>query len=261
MTKADSLEIARLAIAPRDPSRVDYGMVLAAGRGTRLGALGRQTPKALLEVGGEFLIDQALAALEVAGAVGAVVNASHLKKQIQSHLIKAQPPLPVQLSLEEEPLETGAGIVKALPLLGSSPFFAVNVDIWWAGSLAAGLETLKKAWRPDAMDVLLLVLPTVRANGYVGKGDFYMDGIGRLARKHEAETAPFLFTGAQILHPRAFIDPPDGTFSLNKIYDRAATAGRLFGVSHSGGWLDVGTPSRLAQARALADENNQPSLL
>ncbi|MEK9905835.1 MAG: NTP transferase domain-containing protein, partial [Rhodospirillales bacterium] len=64
MTEADTLDIARLAIAPRDISRVDYGMVLAAGRGTRLGALGRQTPKALLEVGGEFLIDQALAALE-----------------------------------------------------------------------------------------------------------------------------------------------------------------------------------------------------
>ena len=257
----ESTEVALSNFAPSVSSQIKCGMILAAGRGTRLGALGRQTPKALLEVGGEALVDQALAGLAAANVKEVVINASHLKNQIEAHLKKTIKTPTVQLSLEEEPLETGGGVLKALPLLDRAPFFAINVDTWWARTLASGLEALKQAWRPETMDALLLVLPTVRATEYVGRGDFMMDGIGRLTRKNESETVPFLFTGAQILHPRAFADPPDGAFSLNEIYDRAASSGRLFGVSHWGRWQDVGTPTRLAQARAMADDYRQASLL
>jgi MurNAc alpha-1-phosphate uridylyltransferase len=253
--------IARLVLEPTAPTDVDVGMVLAAGRGTRLGALGRQRPKALMDVGGETLLDQALHGLAAGGVKRAVVNAAHLKEQIVDHLGGRTESLPIAVSEEDEPLETGGGVVKALPLLGEAPFFAVNADIWWADSLAQGLTALKLAWRPAAMDVLLLVLPTMRASGYEGRGDFYMDGVGALTRKHEAETAPFLFTGTQLLAPDAFKDAPAGAFSLNEIYDRAATAGRLFGISHSGGWTDVGTPARLAAARGAADPARQPRLL
>lgn len=257
----DRAEIARLALAPAPPAQIEVGMVLAAGKGTRLGPLGRSQAKALLEVGGEALLDQALAGLAAAGVRRAVANAAHLKEQVAAHIAAKPPPLPTTLSLEDTPLETGGGVKQALPLLGDDPFFVVNADVWWEGSLPRGLAAMKAVWRPAAMDVLLLLLPTMRAPGYGGRGDFYMDGVGALRRKHEAETAPFVFTGAQILTPAALADMPDGAFSLNAVYDRAQANGRLFGVAHGGGWTDVGTPQRLATARAAADPGRQPNLL
>ena len=249
------------AIAPAPSAEIEVGMVLAAGRGTRLGPIGRQTPKALLEIGGVALLDQALAGLKAAGCTRAVVNAAHLKEHVAAHLEAHPPPLPTEVSFEDEPLETGGGVLKALPLLGDAPFLAVNADIWWGSALASGLNALKRAWRPQAMDALLLTLATMRAEAYDGRGDFFMDGAGALARKHEAETAPYLFTGAQILSPSLFANPPGAAFSLNVLYDRAAAAGRLFGASHSGTWRDVGTPARLASARAAAEDASQERLL
>lgn len=264
MSEADTLdwaEIARKVLAPSPEAAIAVGMVLAAGRGARLGLLGRQCPKALLEIAGEPLLDQALHAFKTAGITRAVVNAAHLKEQIVAHLAARPAPLLTTLSLEDEPLETGGGVVHALAKLGPDPFYAVNADIWWSGALPNGLATLRRAWRPAAMDVLLLMMPTVRTASDAGRGDFFIDGIGALRRKQEQETAPFIFTGAQILTPTAFAEAPKGAFSLNKIYDRAEARGRLFGVIHSGAWADIGTPRRLATVRAAADAGRQEQLL
>lgn len=263
MSEASTLnwaDIARKVLAPTPEAAILVGMVLAAGRGARLGLLGRQYPKALLEIGGQPLLDQALHAFKAAGVTRAVVNAAHLKEQIVAHLTEQAAPLPTTLSLEDEPLETGGGVVHALNKLGPDPFYAVNADIWWSGALPNGLATLRRAWRPAAMDALLLLMPTVRADS-AGRGDFFIDGIGALRRKQEQETAPFLFTGAQILAPAAFAEAPEGAFSLNQIYDRAEARGRLFGVVHSGSWADIGTPRRLATVRAAADAGRQKQLL
>ena len=107
-----------------------------------------------MEVGGVALLDQALQGLAAAGVERAVVNAAHLKDQIVAHLNRAAPPLPVEVSLEDEPLETGGGVKQALPLLGAAPFFVVNADVWWNDTLANGLDALKSAWRPAAMDAI-----------------------------------------------------------------------------------------------------------
>lgn len=258
----DWAEIARQVLAPPSAdAKIDVGMVLAAGRGARLGALGRQTPKALLEIGGDALLDQALAGFSAIGLGRAVVNAAHLKEQIVAHLDAQPAPLPTEVSLEDAPLETGGGVVKALPLLGPKPFFAVNADVWWDGALPRALQSLQAMWRPQAMDALLLLTPTMRTRGNAVRGDFFIDGIGALRRREEQQTAPFIFTGAQVLAPAAFDDPPPGAFSLNAIYDRAEAKGRLFGVVHNGAWADVGTPERLAAIRAVADARRQAKLL
>ena len=259
----DWAEIARMVLtpAPAPETAIAVGMVLAAGRGKRLGLLGRQRAKALLEIAGEPLLDQVLRALKDASVERAVVNAAHLTEQIVAHLAARAAPLPTTLSLEDTPLETGGGVVHALAKLGPDPFYAVNADIWWSGSLSSGLATLRRTWRPAAMDALLLMMPTVRTASDAGRGDYFVDGVGALRRKQEQETAPFIFTGAQILSPSAFDNPPEGAFSLNTIYDRAEARGRLFGVVHSGAWADIGTPQRLAAVRAAADDDRQERLL
>jgi len=98
------------------------------------------------------------------------------------------------------------------------------------------------------MDALLLMSFTVDAIGYAGLGDFMMSDDGRLSRREEKCVSPFVFSGIQVLHPRLFDAAPNGAFSLNRLYDKAESEGRLFGLIHEGTWMHVGTPEGVAAA-------------
>lgn len=234
--------------------RIDRAMVLAAGRGVRLRPLTDHLPKPLVPVGGIAMLDRALDALARAGVSQAVVNVHHLALQIEARLATRKAPA-IRISREDELLETGGGIAKAISHFGTAPFFAANADIVWLDGKTPALARLDAAWDGGRMDALLLVQPVAHAVGYDGAGDFTLAGDGRLERRGAAPSAPFVFAGVQILHPRLFADAPSGAFSLNLLYDRAHQAGRLFGLAHDGGWLHVGTMDGLAAAeRALAGQ-------
>ncbi|WP_340107961.1 nucleotidyltransferase family protein [Pikeienuella sp. HZG-20] len=225
-------------------------MVLAAGFGTRMGALTAGTPKPLLRVAGRALIDHALDHLAAAGVARAVVNLHYLGAQIRRHLAGRTAP-EVVFSEEAGILETGGGVALALPLLGPEPFYTMNSDAIWTGP--APLPALAAGWDGARMAARLLLVPRAAAIGHAGAGDFFMDEAGGLTRRGAAQTAPFVFTGAQIIAPGAFKDAPEGAFSTNLIWDRLIGEGRLFGVAHAGGWVDVGTPEGLRLAEeALA---------
>jgi N-acetyl-alpha-D-muramate 1-phosphate uridylyltransferase len=226
-----------------------HAMVLAAGLGLRMRPLTQNVPKPLLEVGGATMLDQALDRLQDAGVSHVVVNTHWLPEQIEKHLESRTTPS-IVISREDDLLETGGGIAKALPLLGAAPFYAANADVVWRDGTMPALHRLAGAWIDDDMDALLLLASTVRSTGYDGYGDFLMDTVGLLERRPERVVAPFVFTGIQILHPRLFADAPDGAFSMNVLYDRALEAGRLFGIAHDGDWYHVGTPPAIAQADA-----------
>jgi len=235
-------------------ARIERAMVLAAGRGVRLRPLTDHLPKPLVPVGGIAMLDRALDALTRAGVSQAVVNVHHLAMQIEARLAGRQKPA-IHISREEELLETGGGVAKAIAHFGAEPFFAVNADIVWLDGQTPALACLAEAWNDSGMDALLLVQPVGRAVGYDGAGDFTLTDDGRLERRGAAPSAPFVFAGVQILHPRLFSGAPAGAFSLNLLYDRAHRAGRLFGLAHDGGWLHVGTMDGLAAAeRALAGQ-------
>lgn len=219
-------------------------MILAAGRGTRLASLTATTPKPLIRVGGMALIDLARRQTQAAGVCEYVVNTHHLAERVEDHVRRWQVPR-LHISREDELLDTGGGVARVLPWLGLTPFYVLNSDAVWLEPAGRSLRSLADAWREDRMDALLLLAPTVHAKGYDGRGDFTMQGDGRLARRIPATLAPFVFTGAQILSPRAFVGAPQGAFSLNRIYDRAAECGRLYGLRHEGAWIDAGTPERL----------------
>lgn len=252
--------------APVTPHRPDFvpghAMVLAAGLGLRMRPLTRNVPKPLLEVGGATMLDQALDRLEDAGVRDVVVNTHWLPEQIEKHLERRETPS-IVISREDELLETGGGIAKALPLLGTEPFYAANADVVWRDGTMPALHRLAGAWVDDDMDALLLLASTVRSTGYDGFGDFLMDPVGRLERRPERVVAPFVFTGVQILHPRLFADTPAGAFSMNVLYDSALEAGRLFGIAHDGDWYHVGTPPAIEQADAeiLEREGSRVRLL
>lgn len=225
-------------------ARFERAMVLAAGRGERMRPLTNRVPKPLIEVRGRAMLDWALDRLAAVGVTRAVVNLHHLGGQIETHLAGRKSPA-IVFSREAELLDTGGGITAALQWLGEGPFFAVNGDVVWLDGLKPALQRLAENWDESEMDALLLLHPVVAAYGYDGPGDFVMDSAGRLRRRREREVAPFVFAGLQILHPRLFAEVPQGAFSLNLLYDRAAAAKRLWGLRHDGQWFHVGTPAAL----------------
>lgn len=256
------------AEAPGDAAPVAMprtAMLLAAGLGTRLRPLTENRPKPLIDVGGRALLDFAIDRLAEAGVRRFVVNMHHLADQLEQHVLRraaTEPGLDFLLSDERaQLLDTGGGIVRALPLLRDELFFAVNADMIWLDATGNSLRDLAARWQAQAAataaggeappDALLLLHPTVSAHGYGGMGDFLMAADGRLTRRGERQVAPFLYTGVQLLHRRLFAGCTAEPFSLNRLYDRAMEHGRLFGLRHQGLWVDAGHPEGLKEARRL----------
>src|SRR3954451_8498972 len=223
-------------------------MILAAGRGTRMRPISDTIPKPLLEVEGRTLLDHAIERLALAGVERGVVNAHYKADTIATHLAGRRQPQ-VEISQEEEALENGGGVLRALPSLGET-FFVVNADVLWLDSKDYALTRLAGAFDPDCMDAVLLMQRTVTAVGYDGRGDYFLDRLGNPRRRRECEIAPYLFTGIQLLHRRAFDGLAARRFSLNLVYDKADQAGRLHAIVHDGEWFHVGTPEGLTATRA-----------
>lgn len=222
-------------------------MVLAAGLGKRMRPLTDDRPKPMVMADGRTLIDRTLDRLEEIGVREAVVNLHYLPDVLRAHLAGRATPRILWSDETAQLMETGGGIVQALPLLGTDPFAVINSDNIWLGEDV--LAPLIEAWRPEAMDALLLLVPREKAIGYERDGDFSLDE-GRLVRRGARPTAPLVFTGAQIVAPHVFTGAPGGPFSLNLIWDRIIAEGRAYGVVHRGGWCDVGTPHGLMLAEA-----------
>lgn len=223
-------------------------MVLAAGLGRRMRPITDTRPKPLVRVGGRALIDHALDRLRDAGIARAVVNVHYLGDQVIDHLSGRTGPA-ITISDEREipePLETGGGIRRALPLLGPT-FVVVNSDSLWTEGATSNLPRMLAGWRPRDMDILLL-LAARESLGYEGSGDFEMAGDGRLARRAPGGTAPLVYAGVAIMMRDLFADTPEGAFSLNVLFDRAIAAGRLYGARLDGEWLHVGTPEAIRDA-------------
>ncbi len=220
-------------------------MVLAAGLGTRMRHLTADRPKPMVPVLGRPLIDRTLDRLGEIGVGEAVVNLHYRPDMLRAHVSGRKAPGVVFSDETGLLLETGGGVAKALPLLGDAPFMVVNSDNIWIGEDA--FAPLAAGWDAGAMDALLMLVPVERAIGYSRAGDFFLGG-EKLIRRGDAPSAPYVFTGAQILSPSLFDDVPEGPFSLNLVWDRAIAAGRAFGIVHPGAWCDVGTPEGLAEA-------------
>lgn len=229
----------------------DTAMVLAAGLGKRMRPLTASQPKPLVRVGGKALIDYSLEKLEGSGIPKAVVNVHYLSDALEAHLKKRRTGLHITISDERERLlETGGGMVKAAPLL-PDPFFCLNSDNIWLDGPRDAFTELSDAWDPVRMDALLLVVPHVRAMNYKGKGDFYLDPAGQVSRRRSGRIAPFIYTGIQLVSHRLLRDAPKGAFSTNVLWQRAIEEERLYGISHTGVWFEVGEPAAIPLTEAF----------
>jgi len=215
-------------------------MVLAAGRGERMRPLTLARPKPLLEAGGTPLIVHHLRALAAAGFEDVVVNLSWLGGQIREALGDGtRHGLRIHYSDEgPEPLETGGGIFRALPLLGDGPFLVLNGDTWSDIPYVDLRERLAPA---DLAHLVLVPNPTHNADG-----DFVLER-GRIV---ETPGDRLTFSGVGLYRAELFEGCRDGVFKLAPLLRAAVRDGRVSGELHDGSWLDIGTPERLAELDA-----------
>lgn len=237
-----------------------HAIVLAAGLGTRMRPLTNTMPKPLIPVRGTPLIDYCLNWLSTAGITDAVVNTSYLAQQLEDYLGKRTAPH-IHFSREEPaPLETGGGIMKALSMLGTEPFLAMNSDAIFPPTEVHPIKRLKEAWSEE-LDFLMLLVPKANALGWEGKGDFIADEAGRIRRPNEGEDAPYIFTGVEIIHPRVFAGAPSGSFSLAKLWNARAGEGgwmkNICAVIHTGSWINVGDLEGLKMAEHYYSTGSQ----
>lgn len=226
---------------------VDTAMIMAAGKGTRMMPLTADRPKPLIEVAGVALLDHVLGHLRAAGVGKVVINAHYRAAQVEDHMATNASDFEVMISDERDLLlDTGGGLIRALPMIGDDPFLCVNADNWWTDKGENALTRLIRAWDDDAMDVLMLLVPFASAHNTQGRGDFDMDADGRLSRRKHDSNADFVWTGIQMLSKRLIVDPPSDVFSTNIFWDRAISEGRCFGLEHHGLWFDVGYPAAIA---------------
>lgn len=219
-------------------------MILAAGRGKRMRPLTDHTPKPLLRVGGKPLIVWHIERLVQAGITDLVINHAHLGTQIEQALGDGSRfGARIRYSDEGTALETAGGIAFALPWLGDAPFAVLNGDIWCdydPSRLPALAGRLQHS--PDTAHLVLVDNPE-----HNPKGDFFLHAgrvtLSALDSRHPALT----FSGIALYKPALFDDIPRGSKApLAPLLRQQATLGRVSGEHHHGGWVDVGTPQRLA---------------
>jgi N-acetyl-alpha-D-muramate 1-phosphate uridylyltransferase len=217
---------------------------LAAGFGTRMRPLTNTTPKPLIKVSGQAIIDYGFDRLREAGVNNAVVNAHYLPEQIKTWCKKQYSPHTIVSDETDAILDTGGGIVRALPSLGHDPFFVLNSDSFWIDHGKPALQRLRETWS-DEMDCLLLLCDPKHTTGYDGTGDFKIAADGRLTY----DTAnTFAYIGGYLVHPRLFKTAPTGKFSMMVLWKQAIAKGKLYGLVHNGHWLHVGTPEAIGEA-------------
>ena len=210
-------------------------MILAAGRGERMRPLTDHTPKPLLKVADKALIEYHIEGLVRAGFADIIINHAWLGEQFEQALGGGER-YGAHLMYSPEgttALETGGGIFKALPLLGSAPFVVVNGDVW---------SDYPFTRLPRNMTTLahLVLVPNPPQHP---QGDFFFaDGALR-----ESGMAKFTFSGIGMYRAELFTGCRPGAFPLAPLLRAAITQGRVSGELYEGAWYDIGTPERMEQ--------------
>lgn len=208
-------------------------MILAAGKGLRLRPITDKTPKPLIEVFGKPLIVHHLERLAKAGVNDVVINLFHLGHLIEETLGTGSAfGLKIHYLKEAELLDTGGGILNALPLLGSKPFWAINGDIF----CDYDFEKLPRHLSSGLAHVVLVPNPQHNPNGDFGLSEQNLQNTG---------TAKFTFAGINVYSPALFAEQKPGAFSVIPLIRTAADAQQVSAELYEGNWNDVGSPKRL----------------
>jgi aminoglycoside/choline kinase family phosphotransferase/dTDP-glucose pyrophosphorylase len=241
----------------RAEERLADGMIFAAGLGTRLGELGATMPKALIEIDGITMLERTARKLVAAGVGRIVVNVHHHADAIERFLATHDLGVEILVSREpDRPLETGGGLWHARDRFRrTGPLLLHNVDVICDADLAALLAT-----HAASRALATLVVHDRETDRYLmfdelglcgredrGKGE------RTVVRPPRGEVRARAFTGIHACSPGLLdLITERGAFRITDLWLRLAAAGHAIRpwLAASDGWLEIGSPERLAAARA-----------
>ncbi len=231
--------------------------IFAAGEGRRLKPYTESVPKPMVHIAGKPILDHTFRHLETVGISKVAMNSFYKKEAIRAFVRDYQGLIDISLSEEDELLNTGLGLKRALPTMGGKPFYAINGDAFWTDKAGEGenaLERLAEAWSPEIMDILLLLQPVSNMILTKGVGDYALDKQGRAIRQKD-QAGDYMFAGIRICKPEIFENTPESPFGFLDLMDRAEAQGRLFGVVHTGDWHHISTPDDLERVNEAFSAN------
>ncbi len=239
-------------------ARIKQAMILAAGKGTRLGHLTQKTPKPLIEVCGKPVLLYVLDHLKAHGVEKIAINTHYLAEHVECAVEDWSRTSGVEVKVfrESQLLNTGGGICQTVPFFENKPFFLVNGDAIWTDGPAL-FEALENTFHREHMQALLSLIELGKTSAFrAPKADYEMDAAGQILSR-SSENSSWVYMCAAVLTPDLFAGREVEPFSLIEQYDAAMHSGALYGLPFDGLWADMGTPEGLTFAEQLMSDHPQ----
>lgn len=222
--------------------------ILAAGFGTRMRPLTDNIPKPMVQLAGRSLIWHIFDKLRAVGVVNVIVNTHYLPEVLAAHTREYEEKYQgfnVHLSHEEEILDTGGGVKRALPYFQDEPFYVIAGDAYWEDPVGgSALAKLAQMWDFEKMDIATFMEPVQRMQLTKGVGDYNLQPEGRVLRSAD-KTGSYMWTNVRINSPKIYESHIDGAFSFLPIMDECQDNGRFYGFEMPGRWHHISTPEDL----------------
>jgi NDP-sugar pyrophosphorylase family protein len=230
-------------------------MILAAGKGTRLGELSRKTPKVLLDINGKSIIRRAVEKCSSAGFDDIIINVHHLADKVEDEIGRLRKDgFRISVSDEREKLlETGGGLYKARHFFDNDPFLLYNADIITDFDLRKlfdyhtekkGLATLAVRQREGVRFLLIDDRGLLRGWSNRSSGERIITG-GR-----DENLTEIAFSSMHIIEPEIFSYMTEGVYTMTTLYLQLASEHKIYTYrDDTGYWANVGTPEILEEVR------------
>ena len=234
---------------------ITQAMIMAAGHATRMRPLTNNLPKPLLEVHGKPLLTHIIDHLVAENVTKIVITGHHAIEPLRDYMATLPtlyPDCEFILSEEDKILETGGGLINALPYLNhDQPFYMINGDAFWVNHPSIRiLKNLSDQWDQTHQKLMMLLQPcqSIDLTSPVGDYDLSKDGI---ATRSLDRTGAYMFAGVRICHPDILKDYKVEKFSFLEIMDAQDQINHLNGLAHKGQWYHISTPEDLQDVNAL----------
>jgi len=222
----------------------DTAVILSAGFGQRMLPITEEKPKPLIEVGGKALIDWLLDDLSQNNIENVIVNLHYKATMLRKHLVKRKKPKIFFSDETNRLLDTGGGVKKLLPLINKDIFLVFNSDGLWKNGLGPIINKFRYNWSSNT-EALICLAKKNKSYGYEGKGDFYLNQNKIPCRPEKGNQAPYIYSGAQMVHKSLFQKEDKTVFSFNILWDKASENKSFRGFAHEDEWYHVGRPDAI----------------
>tara|TARA_B100000029_G_C17334439_1_gene872920 strand:- start:101 stop:799 length:699 start_codon:yes stop_codon:yes gene_type:complete len=203
-------------------------IILAAGYGKRLRPLTEKCPKPLLKIGNQTLLSNTINFLKQSGVTQIIINVHYLKDRIIEYINKNNFNVDIVIVEEKEKiLDTGGGILNAIKYFDQS-FICINPDTIWSLNYIDAIKKLEKDFIKNKKKCCMLVVKKNKSLDQSFDGDFNLEN--NLINRNNKKNLNYIYTGLQIIDPKAFLNIKEKVFSINKIWDQLICSGELYGV-------------------------------